>query len=138
MFIGKKIAAIAMAAIMTTTMAISASADEYESGTFMGYPFVAKLAAFPSDHMQEAYTSYDSLTAEVYVGLAVADAITGITIDEVPRTGRDGTKTEARARLFVKESPISLFSSHEIIPHSGDDPWAKYFHQSYIIQPEEI
>lgn len=133
MTIKKKIAAIAMAAMMTTTMAISASAES-ETGTFMGYHYEAMVTAITYNHTQWAWTYYDSLTADVYVGLAVANAKTGMTIKEVDRTGREGTNKFAEAELDVDTSPITVFSSHEIIPHSNDDPWARYFKESYIIQ----
>ncbi len=130
----KRISAVAMAAAMATTMAISASA-EGETGYFMGYFFDANVSANPDTYTQTAYTYYDNLRADVFVGMAVANAKTGITIDEVERTGRKGKDKEARAELHVTDSPITAFSSHEIIPPSQDDePWYRYFEDFYVVQ----
>lgn len=134
MSIGKKIAAIAMAAIMTSTMAISASAA-HEEGEFMGYHYDADIWYDARHHIQKASTYYGGLIADIYVGMAVADSKTGITLDEVPRTGRVGRNTTVSVTLFVDAPSISIFSSHEIIPHDqSQSPWFVYLTESSIAQ----
>ena len=130
----KRISAVAMAAAMATTMAISANA-EGETGKFMGYSYDAKVTANPDTHTQTAYTFYDNLRADVYTGMQVQNAKFGTVIDSAPRTGRSGTNKTATVKLYVKDSPITAFSSHEIIPPSSDDePWYRYVEDFYVVQ----
>lgn len=129
----KRISAVAMAAAMATTMAISASA-EGETGYFMGYFFDANVSANPDTYTQTAYTFYDNLRADVYTGMQVQNAKFGTVLASAPRTGRSGKSKTATVKLYVKDSPITVFSSHEIIPPTNDDPWYRYFEDFYVVQ----
>lgn len=130
----KRISSITLAAAMAATMAISASA-EFTSDTYNGYRVTASVTANTTSKSQTAYTYYASRQARVFVGLAVADAISGETLDEVPRTERTGTSLYVFANTYVNDSPITLFSSHEVVPVSGgDDPWYIYQEEFYVVQ----
>lgn len=130
----KRISSIGVAAALATTMAVSASA-EYNSKYINGYLASASVTANKNTKTQTAYTFYSNKQARVFVGMAVANALTGSTLAEVPRTERAANDYYVYANTAVKSSPITVFSAHEVVPVTGDDdPWAIYQEEYYVVQ----
>jgi len=128
----KRISAVAMAAAMATTMAVSASAAEVED-VFEGYAVLAGIEADPVNKTQFAYTGYASEKARVYVSMDVDDTITGALLYRSGRTTRESGSLVAGVMSYVKDSPITIFSAHEIYV-GADKVWRKYLEEYYVTQ----
>ncbi len=127
----KRLSAVALAAAMVTTMAVSASAAKTTiTGTLAGYKTEGILAAdeyavdgfvLPNDW--SAVTAYWG-TGRIFVSLDAVDYYTG---DLIGR--KDRTETDAHLGIGVglsdTQSHVSLFSAHEVLVGS-DDSWGEY------------
>lgn len=129
----KRIAAISAAAIMTMSItAISASAanrSRKETIEVKGYDATVTLEAIVEEHNQVATTYYDyagngSKYPEVRVHMHVDDYYTGLLMKE-DDDKKTGSYPKAKAEVHYCESPISLFSAHEVYP-DGIDGWGHY------------
>lgn len=141
MTIKKKIAAIAAAAMMAMSItAISASADQpthkLYSADVNGSTAYAELNADVSEKVQFATTTYDILNddhkSEVRVNLHVDNYYTGKLIDD-DKDDSKGYYPVAQAVCYVTDTPISLFSAHEVYPN-GATGWGHYLDLHGIVQ----
>lgn len=123
----KRISAVAMAAAMATTMAISASAAEskhlnepFLNGTADGY-----ITSNSYTNRVTVHTTYTSEADRMYVGADVDYTASGDLITRLPRT--PGYNTDAIAYtspVISVNEPITVFSSHEIFV--GQEVWGEY------------
>lgn len=128
----KRIASIAMATAMTATMAATASAVEVQD-TFEGHAVLAGIEADTVNKTQFAYTGYGSEQARVYVSMDVDNALTGALLYRSGRTSRTSGNLVVGVMSYVKDSPITIFSAHEIYVGS-DKNWNKYLEEYYVVQ----
>lgn len=126
------IASIAMAAAMATTMAATASAVEVQD-TFEGYVVLAGIEADSVNKTQFAYTGYGSEQARVYVSMDVDNALTGALLYRSGRTAKESGRLVAGVMSYVKDSPITIFTAHEILV-GADKGWNKYLEEYYVVQ----
>lgn len=123
----KRISAVAMAAAMATTMAISASAAEskhlnqsFLNGTADGY-----ITSNSYTNRVTVYTTYTSEADRMYVGADVDYTGSGALITRLPRTVKYNTNTVAYTSPTISvNEPITVFSSHEMFV--GQDYWGDY------------
>lgn len=130
----KKVSAVALSAVMATSMAITVSAEStIKSGTLYGHTTEAILAAYETS-VDGIQTPYDFTAATVYGGvgtayasLDVVDYYTGDLIDRAERTGADtiGSVIGVRVGFNSTQSHVTLYSAHEV--YSGSDgAWGVY------------
>lgn len=129
----KKIAAIAAATTLVMSItAISASAAvnrDSHSEYVKGHNAICTLEAIVGEHNQVASTYYNfagngSTYPEVRTHLHVDDYYTGKLMGENKVT-KAGAYPTAKAVVHYCESPISLFSAHEVYPDKSEG-WAYY------------
>lgn len=130
----KKVSAVALSAVMATSMAITVSAEStIKPGTLYGYTTEAILAAYETS-VDGIRMPYDFTAATVYGGvgttyasLDVVDYCTGDLINRAERTGADtiGSVIGVRVGFKSTQSHITLYSAHEV--YSGSDgAWGVY------------
>lgn len=129
----KRIAPIAVAAILAMSItAISASAAinrDSHSEYVKGHNAICTLEAIVEEHNQVASTYYSfagngSTYPEVRTHLHVDAYYTGALKGE-DKVTKVGAYPTARAVVHYCESPISLFSAHEVYPDASEG-WAYY------------
>ncbi len=130
----KRISAVAMAAAMATTMAITASAESAKKdGTLKGYATKAILSAYETE-VDDIWMPFDFTATTLYWGdgtayasLDVVDYYTGDLLDRQERTGADtfGSSIGVMVGSDSTQSHVTLYSAHEV--YSGaDGAWGVY------------
>ncbi len=123
----KRISAVAMAAAMATTMAVSASAAESDH---LNQPFLDGIAdgyitSNSYTNRVTVYTTYTSEADRMYVGADVDYTASGELITRLPRSGDYNTSVVSYISPVISaDEPITVFSSHEIF--MGQKVWGEY------------
>ncbi len=130
----KRIVSVATAALMATSMAITASAESTtKEGTLKGYKTKAILSAYET-YVDDIWMPWDYTAATLYwgdgtayVSLDVDDYYTGELLDRKERRGTDtiGNIIGVRVGSNSTQSHVTLYSAHEV--YSGSDgAWGVY------------
>lgn len=130
----KQISAVALSAVVATSMAITASAESTtKDGTLKGYKTKAILSAYET-YVDGVWMPWDFTAATLYwgngttyVSLDVDDYYTGKLLDRKERRGADtiGDIIGVRVGSNSTQSHVTLYSAHEV--YSGPDgAWGVY------------
>lgn len=126
----KRISAVAMAAAMATTMAVSASAELHTSSTeeqdFCGGKAEGVIYAEDTMCTVTVGTYYTNVADRIFVGFDIDDSITGELLKSCPRTEEYNEYYIERSRTLSENPvhPVTIFSSHEIF--DGKEVWGDY------------
>lgn len=130
----KRVSAVALSAVMATSMAITANAEStIKSGTLYGYTTKAILSAYETS-VDGISMPWDFTAATVYevdgTAYASLDAVDYYTGELIGRKERRGTDTigdviGVRVGFDSTQSHVTLYSAHEV--YSGTDgAWGVY------------
>ncbi len=123
----KRISAVAMAAAMATTMAVSASAEESDhlNQPFLGGTADGYITSDSRSNTVTVYTTYTSEADRMYVSADVDYTASGELITRLPRTpGYNTDMIRATSPTLDVNEPITVFTSHEIFV--GQKSWGDY------------
>lgn len=131
----KKVSAVALSAVMATSMAITANAEStIKSGTLYGYTTEAILSAYETN-VDGIKMPCDFTAATIYGGdgtayasLDAVDYYTGELLNRIERYGADTfgiKKIGVAVGCDSMQSHVTLYSAHEV--YSGTDgAWGVY------------
>lgn len=123
----KRVSTVAMAAVMATTIAVSANAAEsaHLEADFCGGVADGYIKSNSVTNTVTVYTTYSDIADRLYVAADVVNTLTGEDITSLPRTVKyNSTRVAYTSPTIYSNTPITVFSAHEVFV--GSNVWGDY------------